>query len=232
MKINWIVPLAFVAAASTTHAAEISTTVALVSDYRLGISSQTAGQPAVQSNIIALFDNGFYAGVWGTNIDFGPQDGANLELDWYAGHSGSITEDLSYSATLFYYTFQGDRAIDSDYVGVEFHAYYDNFDLEYQYTNDNLNSSESFQSLQLDYSKPVTENLNIDLHVGYTFGDFIEKFDPAGETMDYSIGVSTTLGGVDLSAAYLFSDIDDDKKVSSGAFQNDDTFLLSISRTF
>ncbi|BBI65570.1 hypothetical protein HSBAA_PA_1730 (plasmid) [Vreelandella sulfidaeris] len=37
--------------------------------------------------------SGFYAGGWGSNVDFG--DGTSYELDLYAGFSGSV-EELGY----------------------------------------------------------------------------------------------------------------------------------------
>lgn len=46
--------------------------------------------------------SGFYAGGWGSNVDFG--DGTSYELDLYAGFSGSV-EELGYDVGYIYYAY-------------------------------------------------------------------------------------------------------------------------------
>ncbi len=57
-------------------------------DYVFRGISQTMQNPAVQASIDASYGI-FYAGMWGSNVDFGGgpfgQDIANLEIDYYAG---------------------------------------------------------------------------------------------------------------------------------------------------
>jgi len=48
---------------------------------------------AVQGGLDYEHASGFYAGGWGSNVDFG--DGTSYELDLYAGFSGSV-EELGY----------------------------------------------------------------------------------------------------------------------------------------
>jgi len=99
------------------------------------------------------------------------------------------------------------------------------------YTNDYFNTSETGHYLALDYSYGINEQLSLDLHAGYSFGDYWEDLD-VGDYQDYSIGLSTQWQGLDLSASYLFNNIDDGNEVDSGPFRNDDTLLLSLSRSF
>ncbi|MEP6419664.1 MAG: hypothetical protein ABJ065_16995, partial [Marinobacter sp.] len=49
---------------------------------------------------------------------------------------------------------------------------------------------------------------------------------------DYSVGVSTSLIGLDLALDWLFNDISGSDESSSGILRNDDTLTVSVSRTF
>ena len=55
--------------------------------------------PAMQGGFDFEADSGFYAGIWGSNVNF--NDGAGSELDYYAGYGFSLGEvgvDLGYIA--------------------------------------------------------------------------------------------------------------------------------------
>lgn len=229
MKLISLLP-ATLLLASTAHSVEISSTVAFTNDYRFHGVSQTAGDPAVQASIDGAFDNGLYLGVWGSNVDFG--DDANLEVDYYIGYGNSLTEDLSYAATFFYFQYPGYDAFDIDYTELDLQLFYKEFSITYAFSSDYINSSEEGQYFAIDYSKPLTEQVNVDLHAGYSFGSYWENIDPVGKYSDYSAGISGSVAGLDLSAAYLFNKVDDGNEVNSGLFRNDNTLLLSVSRTF
>ena len=111
--------------APLANAADLSSTVTFVSDYRYHGISLTAGDPAVQASIDASFDNGIYFGAWGSNVDFG--DDANLEVDYYVGYSNELENGIGYNLTALYYTYPGYEAADIDYVefssGVSFKGF-------------------------------------------------------------------------------------------------------------
>ena len=53
--------------------------------------------PAIQGGFDYANDSGFYAGIWGSNVNF--NDGAGSELDYYFGYgfeTGGIGVDLGY----------------------------------------------------------------------------------------------------------------------------------------
>src|SRR5688572_2132676 len=65
--------------------AEVSGSVALVSDYVFRGISQTDGGAAIQGSLDWSNDT-FYAGVWGSNVNYGasnPTELASMELDAY-----------------------------------------------------------------------------------------------------------------------------------------------------
>ena len=107
MKLSWLAPAAVLAASVSAQAAEVSSTVTMTNDYRFRGVSQTSGDPAVQASIDVGFDNGAYAGIWGSNVNFGDNDNAHLEVDYYVGKYGDLTEEVSYDATLYYFQYHG-----------------------------------------------------------------------------------------------------------------------------
>ena len=70
--------------------AEISANVAVTSDYVFRGVSQTDENPAIQGGFDYSHDSGFYAGVWGSNVDGGLYNGASAEFDLYFGYSGEL----------------------------------------------------------------------------------------------------------------------------------------------
>ena len=230
MKTRFIVPAVLLLSAST-QAAEVSSTTSFTNDYRFRGISQSAGDAAVQGSIDIGYDNGIYAGVWGSNVDFG--DDAHLEIDWYVGYGADINDDFSWDATVYYYTYPGYEDVDGEYLELDLNLYYGDLNLEYAHSNDYFNTSETGQYLALNYSVGITEEISIDLHAGRSFGDYWNGDLDINDYNDYSVGVSGSVAGLDLSAAYLFNDVEDaDKTDGSQAYANDDTLLLTISRSF
>lgn len=73
-----------------------SITLGATSDYIFRGVSQTLEDPAAQGSIDITYGI-FYAGVWGSNVDFGGAPPANAEVDWYAGIKptwGPVTFDF------------------------------------------------------------------------------------------------------------------------------------------
>jgi len=78
--------------------AAVSANVAFSSDYVWRGMTQSDG-PAIQGGFDFEDESGFYAGIWGSNVNF--NDGAGSELDYYAGYGLSIGEvgvDIGYIA--------------------------------------------------------------------------------------------------------------------------------------
>lgn len=89
--------------------------VALTTDYTFRGISQTNEGPAVQGG----FDYGyglFYAGAWGSNIDFGLDDGS-LELDLYAGVKPTVGPlALDFGVIGYLYPNAADDGAELDYI--------------------------------------------------------------------------------------------------------------------
>lgn len=82
--------------------ADVTANVSAASNYLFRGVTQTDGSTAVQGGLDYEHASGFYAGGWGSNVDFG--DGTSYELDLYAGFSGAM-DDLGYDVGYVYYAY-------------------------------------------------------------------------------------------------------------------------------
>lgn len=98
----------------------VSGTVALTNNYVFRGISQTLSDPALQASVTLAHESGFYAGFWGSNVDFGDGE-SDLETDFYVGYGGSLGENTSFDLNITYYAYPGTPG-DWDYDYVEFIA--------------------------------------------------------------------------------------------------------------
>ena len=78
--------------------ASVSANVSFASDYIWRGMTQSDG-PAISVGFDFEDESGFYAGIWGSNVNF--NDGTGSELDYYFGYGfelGSLGVDLGYVA--------------------------------------------------------------------------------------------------------------------------------------
>lgn len=86
---------------------EFSANVAITSDYVFRGISQSDEHPAVQGGFDVSWGQ-FYAGVWGSSIDFGAVNGrsiADVELDVYAGWKRQWTDRFETDLGVIYYMY-------------------------------------------------------------------------------------------------------------------------------
>ena len=95
-------------------ACDLSANVALTTDYIFRGVSQSSENPAIQGGMDVACGI-FYAGVWGSSIDFDANDSAAMELDVYAGITPSY-QGLSFDLGALYYAYPGaTEGLDYDY---------------------------------------------------------------------------------------------------------------------
>ena len=87
----------------------LSATTVFTTDYVFRGISQSAENPAVQPEFDLTYGI-FYAGIWGSNVDFGGgpfgQDVANVEIDYYAGIAPTW-KGIAFNIAALYYTYPG-----------------------------------------------------------------------------------------------------------------------------
>jgi len=231
--------LAAVALSLTALAAhaEITGTVSAVSDYNFRGVSLSANDPALQGSLDYAHESGFYAGAWASNIDYGDDFDGNIEVDLYLGFAGEVSEDFGYDVGLVWYTYpdsSGD-AFDQtseikNYPEIYAGLTYKWLEAKQWYTNDYGGSDLDAFYTEANATYELPANFGLTAHVGYNYGD---AFDDS-EFIDYTVGVTYTLGHFDLGLVYADTDLSE----SDWAYSDDDVFkttgraIFSISTTF
>lgn len=230
-------------------ATEISGNVSLTSDYRFRGISQSDTQLAIQGGFDIAFENGLYVGVWGSNVDFGAGAAPDLELDYYVGISGSISEDVGFDVGYIYYDYPGSDSVgfapfsseSFDYEEIYASVSFMDFTLGAAYSGDYWLGSGDFYYVYGDYSYALPMDISLDLHYG------LNSFDNAsGDTnaedaakaflsddedgyADWSIGFTKAVAGVDVSVTYVDTNLS--KSDVFGTNWADSTVVVAISKS-
>jgi uncharacterized protein (TIGR02001 family) len=223
--------------ATSAQAFDISGNIALVSDYRFRGISQTGDDAAVQGGLDASFESGFYIGTWASSVDFGDVDDGSgsygtMEIDYYAGWGGPIGDtDFSVDVGYMYYQYPGDTVDPSgDYQEVHVTGSWEDLSVGVIYSNDFYAETGKYVYYTGDYSMTIAEDFSLALHAGYNDFDKAGFFATDEDTYtDYSVTVGYTFKGVDLSVAWVGTDLDDVDCFDSSIC--DDTAVFSISKS-
>jgi uncharacterized protein (TIGR02001 family) len=225
MKLTFGLAAAALSLTAMAANAEITGTVGAVSDYDFRGVSLSAKDPALQGSLDYAHDSGLYAGVWGSNIDYGDNVDGDVEVDLYVGFANQFNDDLGYDVGVVYYTYPGSDDIE-DYP--EFYAglSYKWLEVKQWYSNDNSGTDLDSWYTEANASFDLVENLSLGLHAGYNYGDVFDDF----EYLDYSVGLTYTLGHFDFGLKYVDNDMDD--QIESDVFNSEGRAIFSISTTF
>ena len=191
--------------------------LSFVTDYQFRGISQTDESMAIQGGFDYAHTNGFYAGVWGSNIEWAP---ANMELDVYGGYSGT-SGDLGYNVGLLQYIYPDfdDANTTEIYGGVT----YKDFGLKASYSLTDyfaVPNSDGTMYWDASYGYTFANNMALGLHYGYTSGKGAQD-----DYADWKIGVTMPVGKFNVGLAYTDTDI-------KGCSTCDQRVILSVGTTF
>lgn len=191
---------------------------AVTSDYDFRGVSQTLEDPAFQLGVNYGHDNGFYAGVWGSNVDFGSPD-PDVEIDLYTGFAGGdAAETFGYDVGVVYYMYPNASSGDTFelYAGISKSI----FSAKLWYSPNVASSSNDGFYVEGNIAYPLPANFTLKGHIGYSFGD--AAVSSAVEETDYSIGVDYTFKNLVLGVKYVDG---------SGVLSNRDMTIFTVSTT-
>lgn len=217
--------------------AEWGGSMTLVSDYRARGISQSGEQPAVQGWIEYSHDSGFYAGWWGSNLDYyrsgDPFDNEErVEHDLYVGYFKQLSEHLSYDFTYYEYFLPGTKS-DVDFSEISLGADYRNLRAVYWHTNDTFNTGEDYRYIEAGYKLALPMNFGLTFHAGYSFGNALDlAVFGFHEYFDYSLTVDKSIAGLDLSVGYSDTNIDGNSVVNNNYNANQNALIFSAAKTF
>tara|TARA_B100000963_G_scaffold204155_1_gene177810 strand:+ start:1535 stop:2137 length:603 start_codon:yes stop_codon:yes gene_type:complete len=193
--------------------ASVSANISFASDYIWRGMTQSDG-PAVSGGFDYASDEGFYAGIWGSNVNF--NNGAGSELDYYFGYStemGNVSADVGY-IKFDYPDSNPDISFEEIYVGLSIG------DLGLFYAAGQDGAS--------DYMEASYEIGSI----GFSYG----VYDDVGD--NFSVSYGFTCGSYD--CAFTYTDFTNDgaygESIISDVGQDDgpdeDALVFSVSASF
>ena len=213
-----------VLASAAATAVELSGNVTLATDYTFRGFSQTDEKGAIQGGFDAALDEGFYAGIWASNVNFGSDSQASTEMDYYVGYVFDITDSINLDLGYIYFDYEGDAEFDYQEFAVTLGV--SDLSLAVNYSDEYFGEGgPDAYILGADYSFSLAENTSLDLHVGYSDVDEEDFFDVGEDSyLDYSVGISREYEGYSFALTAVGTDLDDIDAA-------DDRLVFSISRS-
>ncbi len=217
----------FVVAEEEEKSFEVSANVALASNYLFYGASQTAGGtdqdagPAISGGFDVaapwdIFGGTLYAGTWASSVEWGQGATANeasIELDYYGGVAGDSIFDtgLSWDIGIWAYTYpnqDGEGVEDYDYIEYYFNTGYtfETLPLSPSLSVGVYYSPDFFGTTAESTHVPFGVDLALPYDIGLNIGGGYLTVDYATTDEDYvyyGAGLSKTVFGVDLSAAWV-----------------------------
>ncbi len=221
----------------------ITANVAIATDYMFRGLSQTDNKGAIQGGLDYSHDSGIYVGVWASNVDFNGETSSgrawsdNLEVDTYLGFSNDISDTgFSYDIGILRYNYNDDKKSDAGTNEWYISGSYSFFTAGYKYSSDWYGSDKSSEYLHAGVDFDLPYEVALSATVGKSFGDTYDKKvrGKNAEYVDYSIGVTKEVVGVEVGLSYFGNDLSNSECRALGYETNqcDDRFVLSFGKSF
>ena len=168
----------------------VSANMAMTSNYVWRGMTQSADSAAIQGGFDLEY-KGFYAGVWGSNVNFGSD--VSLEADVYLGFSNEVS-GLSYDVGFIQYAYPKDVEASNfgeAYLGLGYDLGALSVGATYS-MGVSTNDLEPTDNIELSASVPLPSDIGLDVAYG--------MFDEYGDY--YSVSLAKTVGKFDFSLAY------------------------------
>lgn len=216
-----------------------SADVAITNDYVYRGTSQSDEHPALQGGI--YWSNEFKAGdqdvaldlgVWGSNVDFNDGDRASVELDYTVGLSTEIS-GVGVGVGYIFYSYPGaGSALNYNFqefnVGVSKDFEVASASATFNYSDDFFGGVGKAYYWDFGVDVPLPQKFTISAHLG------LQNFDDGAQDdyVDWSVGISRPIKGIDVSLTYYDTDIDDGGFCGSSNDNCSDRVVVAVSKAF
>jgi uncharacterized protein (TIGR02001 family) len=225
------------ATATPAMSAPLSGNAAVTTNYIFRGISQSAGQSAVSAGLdydLGSVVPGLSVGTWASSIDFGHPFGEDtpMELDLYGSYTGNITDMFQYSVGVITYNYpnapHGVNYNWQEYWGglsYNFGPFAVSGKLFYSPDYINLSNSEIYYTGGV--TVPIASWLALSANVGRTELD--HSVTPLIKSYtDWNVSLAATFDAYTVTVGYAATDLDGVYKVTSGPFETDDQFWVSV----
>lgn len=173
--------------------------LSLMSNYIWRGVSQTNNGPAVEGDL-GFEHKGFYVGMTGENVDYGPEDPAYLELAPYVGFEHEFESHIKFDLSCLYYVYPHTTY---DYSELSGSVGYRIFSLGLQYAMDYFNEklSDLYPYVAVKFELP--KGFEVGGHVGYS-SKARNEVDEEGSFWDYEMYASHELFS-GLNAKFIYT---------------------------
>ena len=177
-------------------------TLTATTDYVWRGASQTDGGPAFQVDFNYTAPFGMYVGAFASNVDFGEDDPAEWESDFYIGYNVDLGEHVNFDVMLNRYTYGA--ASDQNWNDlITKTTVFDHYSLTLAYSNDSWATGKDgyYAALGGDWELPAGFTL------GVSYGrSFFSTPADIEDYSDYSVSVGHDFGPLNLSVGWYGTD--------------------------
>ena len=203
---------------------ELSSNIALVSDYRGRGVSYTDNSIAIQGGVDIVEPSGWSAGVWASTI--GDATNADFEIDLYAARSFAVGPvEMSFGAAAYVFP-EGD---DWDFVDVQANIAVaigpidTTLSVNYAWEQENLGDEDDIY-VALNGTTPIGTLGGVPLSLGGSVGFEEGAFAIEDAKLDWSLSVTAEIEEIAFSVSYIDTDLHGDL--------GEPGLVFSIARTF
>ena len=183
--------------------------VTIASDYSFRGVSQTGLLPAVQGGFDYELDNGFSFGTWASNVHY--HDGTSQELDLYVGYGMELNDTTSLGFGLLHLEYPGEGE-NYDYQELSASLDISSISIGFVYSPNYVGVDDvTFTYLSLGYGGTLGENVSFSAAIGFNSASEDNFFGEDDSYIDYTVGISVPLAGIDLGAAVVGTNIEDNR---------------------
>lgn len=225
-----IAATSLLAVSASSHAA-LSSTVNLASDYTFNGVSQTMNDPTLQASFDYAADNGFYAGTWASNVDFGTGEDTNIEWDAYIGKFYQLNDKVGLDTGIAYYTYHGDDASDTynypeAYAKFAYNSSMGDTEFNFWYSWDYFGLDVNHYIAMIAHTVEVSEGHSVKVSFDRSTSADENKWSWDGDDAynHYRVEYMTSFNGFDFNLAAENTSMDMDSA--------DSRIVLGVSRTF
>lgn len=213
--------------------AQVTGSVAVVSDYRFRGVSLSDENPALQLGVAYDHTSGLYAGVFASTVSLAEQTGRNGQLLSYVGYARRLRSGSTWEVGAAHSTFFSSSAYDYPELYCGFTS--GNVSGRLYYSPDYFGQGRHGLYAELNGVRPLRERLRLVGHIGvlHVEGPGEESVSSSRNPFDIRAGIDVNLDTASVQLSWVASDgINGSYPVSDNRNLHRHAFVLSLSRSF